>query len=244
MSVILPAERRSAKARLFLALVYIVLSIGGLTMVWPFLVMLSASFTSAYDYHRYSPVVRAFWDRPDRFMRHISSCFERFPLELYPDAPEGWGSWIVVSRDEAGCRAFAAGQLGAVDDPATFERWQSAATDYALFNLDYDPLNSTCNYDPRHIAAFVRKHFERRLRAQDPQGYAAMSSSARRDAALQMMNQEWLIRYRSFFGIRMVAEERAPLHHSSWDYPLDNPKFALYQEFKQAYRELEFETGC
>ncbi|MDD2598314.1 MAG: carbohydrate ABC transporter permease [Kiritimatiellae bacterium] len=244
MPVILPAERKSTKARLFLALIYAVLTIGGLTMVWPFLVMLSASFTSAYDYHRYSPVVRAFWDRPDRFMRHISSCFERFPLEFYPDAPEQWGSWIVVSRDEAGCRAFAAGQLAAVDDPATFQRWQRAAADYANFNLDYDPLNSSCNYDPRHIAAFVRAHFERRVRAQDPQGYAAMRSSARQDAALQMMNQEWLIRYRSFFGIRMVAEERAPLHHASWDYPPDNPKFALYQEFKRAYRELEFETGC
>ncbi len=244
MPVILAAERKSTKARLFLAVIYAVLITGGLTMVWPFLVMLSASFTSAYDYHRYSPVVRAFWDRPDRFMRHIASCFDRFPVDIYPDAPEQWGSWIVVARDEAGCRAFAAQQLAAVDDPATFERWQRAAADYAVFNLDYDPRNSICNYDPRHIAGFVRRHFEESLRAGDPQGYAAMGSAARREAALQLLNSEWLIRYRSFFGIRMVAEERAPLHHASWDYPVDNPKFMLYQEFKKAYRELEFESGC
>jgi len=244
MPVILPAERKSTKARLFLALIYALLSLGGITMIWPFLVMLSASFTGPYDYHRYSPVVRALWDRPDRFMRHISSSFDRFPLDIYPDAPEQWGSWIVISRDEEGCRSFASQQLAAIDDPQTFARWQRAAADYASFNLDYDPLNSICNYDSRHIASFVRNHFEELVRADDPSGYALMLPAARRDAALTLLNKEWLIRYRSFFGIRMVAEKRAPLHHASWDYPMDNPKYDLFQEFKKAYRELEFEAGC
>jgi len=206
MPVILPAERKSTKARLFLALIYALLSLGGITMIWPFLVMLSASFTGPYDYHRYSPVVRALWDRPDRFMRHISSSFDRFPLDIYPDAPEQWGSWIVISRDEEGCRSFASQQLAAIDDPQTFARWQRAAADYASFNLDYDPLNSICNYDSRHIASFVRNHFEELVRADDPSGYALMLPAARRDAALTLLNKEWLIRYRSFFGIRMVAE--------------------------------------
>jgi ABC-type glycerol-3-phosphate transport system permease component len=244
MPVILPAERKSTKARMFLALIYALLIMGGITMIWPFLVMLSASFTGPYDYHRYSPVVRALWDRPDRFMRHISSNFERFPLAIYPDAPAPWGSWIVVSRDEEGCRSFASQQLAAIDDPESFALWQRAAADYASFNLDYDPFNSICNYDSRHIASFVRNHFEERVRLNNPQAYARMMPVARRNAALQLLNKEWLIRYRSFFGIRMVAEKRAPLHHASWDYPVDNPKYMLFQEFKKAYRQLEFETGC
>jgi len=244
MPVILPAERKSTKARLFLALIYTILTIGGITMIWPFMVMVSASFTGPYDYHRYSPVVRAFWNRPDRFMRHISGCFDRFPLELYPDAPAQWGSWIVVSRDEPGCNKFASRQLAAVDDPQTFKIWQRAAADYAIFNLDYDPLNSICNYDSRHISAFARNYFEKRLKAANPQEHAAFLPSARRDAALDLLNEEWLIRYQSFFGIRMVAEKRAPLHHAGWDYPLNNPKYKLFHEFKAAYRELEFEPGC
>jgi hypothetical protein len=244
MPVILTVERKGAKARMFLALVYAILIMGGITMIWPFLVMVSASFTGPYDYHRYSPVVRAFWDRPDRFMRHISSCFERFPVELYPDAPGQWGSWIVVSRDEAGCDKFAKQQLSSVDDPETFKLWQQASADYALFNLDYDPYNSVCNYDSRHIASFVRNHFEERLKEKESHSIALQLPAARRDAALNLLNEEWLIRYRSFFGIRMVAEKRAPLHHAGWDYPLDNPKFELFQEFKKAYRQLEFEPGC
>ncbi len=244
MPVILKVEQKSAKARVFLAAIYSVLIIGGITMVWPFLVMVSASFTGAYDYHRYSPVVRAFWSRSDRFMRHISSCFERFPVDLYPDAPKQWGSWIVVSRDESGCQTFASKELAGVDDPVTRARWAIAAADYSRFNYDYDPHNSVCNYDPRHIAAFVRHHFEQRLRAESPEDFARMSSARRRDSALALLNSEWSIRYRSFFGIRMVAEQRAPLHHAGWDYPTDNPKFLVFQDFKQAYRELEFETGC
>jgi len=108
----------------------------------------------------------------------------------------------------------------------------------------FKPFNSICNYDSRHIASFVRNHFEERVRLNNPQAFARMMPVARRNAALQLLNQEWLIRYRSFFGIRMVAEKRAPLHHASWDYPVDNPKYMLFQEFKKAYRQLEFETGC
>ena len=244
MPVILKVERKSAKARVFLALIYSVLIIGGITMVWPFLVMVSASFTGAYDYHRYSPVVRAFWDRSDRFMRHISSCFERFPVAVYPEAPREWGSWIVVSRDEQGCKEFAAKELAGVDDPATLSRWEIAAADYSRFNYDYDPLNSVCNYDSRHIASFVRHHFENQLKQENPDAYSEMTHAERRTAALALLNREWSIRYRSFFGIRMVAEKRAPLHHAGWDYPTDNPKFMVFQDFKQAYRGLEFETGC
>ncbi|MFO7936008.1 MAG: carbohydrate ABC transporter permease [Kiritimatiellia bacterium] len=244
MPVILKAERKSTKARVFLALIYSLLVIGGITMIWPFLVMVSASFTGPYDYHRYSPVVRAFWSRPDRFMRYISTCFKRFPVELYPDAPKQWGSWVAVSRDERKSQTFAEKELVAIDDPQVYSLWKTAAEDYARFNFDYDPFNSTCNYDPRHIAAFVRRHFEEKVRKTDPADFADMSSGERRNAALDLLNREWSIRYRNFFSIRMVAEKRAPLHHSDWDYPDDNPKFVLFQKFKQAYKELQFEAGC
>ena len=34
----------------------------------------------------------------------------------------------------------------------------------------------------------------------------------------------------------MIAQQRAPLHHASWDYPSDDPKMELYQELKRLYR--------
>ncbi len=237
MAVILSVERKTAKARIFLALVYAVLSLGGITMVWPFLVMFAASLTGPYDYYRFSPVVRALWDRSDRFMRYIATCYPRFPTEVYPDAPQHWGSWIIVSRDRAGGRRFTEEQLRGLDDPETAARWQRMAADYARFNRAYDIRNSVCHFDARDVAGFVRDHFEDKVRADDPQAYATMSVPKRRQAALDRLNRDWLIRYSSFFGIRMIAQQRAPLHHAGWDYPADDPKMELYQALKRSYRD-------
>ena len=244
MAVILTVERKTAKARVFLALVYAVLSLGGITMVWPFLVMLAASLTGPYDYYRYSPVVRAVWDRPDRFMRYVATCYPRFPAEVYPDAPSHWGSWIIVSRDRAGCHTFAEAQLKGLDDPQTAARWQRMAADYAAFNLDYDIRNSVCTFDARDVAGFVRDHFVEQVRKTDPRVSEGMTAYRQQDEALCQLNREWLIRYSSFFGIRMIAQQRAPLHHAGWDYPAGDPKMELYQDFKRAYRELAFTPGC
>ena len=244
MAVILTVERKTAKARLFLALVYAVLSLGGLTMVWPFLVMLASSLTGPYDYYRFSPAVRAAWDRGDRFLRYVASCYPRFPADVYPDAPAHWGSWIIVARDRDGGRRFAEVQLKGLDDPETAARWRRMAADYAAFNLDYDIRNSVCAFDVRDVAGFVQRAFQEKVRAENPQAYAAMSAEQRRQKALERLNREWLIRYNTFFGIRMIAQQRAPLHHAGWDYPTDDPKMDLYQAFKRAYRELAFTPGC
>ena len=237
MAVILTVERGTAKARVFLALVYAVLSLGGLTMVWPFLVMLASSLTGPYDYYRFSPVVRALWDRNDRFMRYVATCYPRFPSEAYPEAPAHWGSWITVERDRAGCRAFAAAQLRGLDDPQTAGRWQRLAADYADFNLGYDIRNSVCTFDARDVAGFVRRYYEEKVRDADPAAYARLAEPERRKAALARLNREWLIRYTTFFGIRMMAQQRVPLHHAGWDYPEGDAKMEAYQAFKRMYRE-------
>jgi len=237
VAVILTVERKTAKARMFLALVYAALSLGGVTMVWPFLVMFAASLTGPYDYYRFSPVVRALWDRPDRFMRYVATCYPRFPSDVYPDAPAHWGSWIIVARDRTGCGRFAEAQLRGLEDPQTAARWQRMAADYARFNRGYDIRNSVCHFDARDVAGFVRTHFEEQVRDDDPAAFAKLSVPKRRQAALDRLNREWRIRYSSFFGIRMIAQQRAPLHHAGWDYPADDPKMELYQAFKRTYRD-------
>ena len=101
MAVILESERRTAKAKAFVAVVYAALSLGAATMVYPFAVMLSASVSSSYDYQRHSPVVLAAFDRGERFMRSLAAYFKAFPRELYPDAPSAWTGWEI---GRASCR--------------------------------------------------------------------------------------------------------------------------------------------
>lgn len=244
MGVILTVEQKTWKARVFLALIYLLLSIGGLTMLIPFLIMVASSLTGPYDYYRFSPVVRALWNRQDRFVRYVATCYPRFPSTVYPDAPQHWGSWVAVSRDVEGARQFAQEQLDAMGQPQTAAKWRQMASDYADFNLDYDIRNSVCFFDARDVALFVRHQFEQKLKQQDPARFKSMSPMQRQMDALALLNNEWAIRYISFFGIRMVAQQRAPLHHPEWDYPVADPKTELYHDFTRAYRELAFAPGC
>lgn len=208
-------------------------------MVWPFLVMITASLSNSYDYHRFSPLPRALWDRNDRFMRFMASCYSRFPSHVYPEAPAHWSSWIAVSRDPW-VGSFASHQIDelcdAPDSPVSQAR-RRRASDYAEFNRSYDIANSVCNFDPNDVAGFVRRSFEARLKENDSAAYAKMSSAERAEKALELLNRTWPVRYESFFGIRMLAQQRAPLHHASWDYDPGDAKSRLYQDFKRHYRD-------
>ena len=215
MGVLLASERKTAKGRFFLALVYGLLALGGLTMVYPFAVMLSASLSGPYDYNRHEPVLRAFWDRNDRFVRSLATYFPRFPREVYPDAPEAWGSWLSVARDHVGVAAFAQRHLDpARTNAAVYLDWKAKAERFRSTVLSWDLDYTTCAYDPRDVAPFVATQ-----------------------TTLDEINRTWPVRYRSFFDVSFTAESKIPLGHASWKPPRDDPKYAMWRAFKDAYRE-------
>ena len=190
MAVILESERKTAKARIFLAAVYSVLILGAVTMVYPFAVMISASLSSAYDYNRHSPVVRGFYDPADRFMRSLATYFRQFPRELYPDAPAGWTSWTRVADDREGVSAFYRAHVepGAADreladalmsTPGAREAWLDELAARDLGELG-------CNYDARDVAGFIRRKY----------------------GSLEALNAAWPVRHRSFFDVTFSTESR------------------------------------
>lgn len=222
--MILPTERKTWRARIFLAILYLVLSLGAVTMVWPFMMMLSGSMAGRYDYTRYSPVLRALWQPEDRFMRVLASFHGTFPHETFPEAPAKWGSWAAIAQEPEAVKAFARPWIDGMENPEVSTAWRTMATDYADFNRSYDVRNSVCTFDEREVAPFVRKVFEERT---DHRGEAI---------ALEALNRDWKIRYNSFYGIRFRAQQRVPLHYPDWDWPLDDPKSDLWQDFKASYR--------
>lgn len=215
MGVLLASERRTAKGRIFLAIVYGLLILGGLTMVYPFLVMLSASVSGAYDYNRHDALPRALWDRSDRFMRCVSAYFPRFPRDVFPSAPSAWGSWISVARDRAGVEAFAAEHLEpARTNAAVFAEWKTRAERFrdtcAKWDLDY----TTCAYDARDVAPFIAG-----------------------ETSLDELNRTWPVRYKSFFDVSFTAESKLPLGHASFRPPRGDPKYEMWLKFKDSYRK-------
>ncbi len=215
MGVLLASERGTLKGRLFLGLVYGLLALGGVTMVYPFAVMLSASVSGPYDYHRHAPVLRAFWDRDDRFMRSLATYFPRFPRDVYPDAPAAWGSWIAVARDRAGVADFARRHL----DPArtnetVYLDWKARAARFRDATLAWNLDRTTCAYDARDVAPFVASQ-----------------------TTLAEINRTWPVRYRSFFDVSFTAESKIPLGHASWRPPRGDPKYEMWLKFKDSYRQ-------
>lgn len=215
MSVILESERRTFKARIFLALVYCVLTLGAVTMVYPFAVMISASLSSSYDYSRHSPVVIGFFDRGDRFMRAVERHFKTFPRDIYPDAPTSWKTWHDVAEDRAGVRKFVASELaryGVADGCARREENLARLREHARAAreaLARTPAQDTsCAYDPRDVARFV----------------------ARKYGTPEKLSAAWGVPYRSFFDVSFSIESKLAPGRT-----LDGEKFATWLELKRWY---------
>ena len=217
MAVILESERRSLKARVFLAIIYSLLVLGAVTMVYPFMVMISSSFASSYDYYRHSPVVNGFFDREDRFMRSIAVNFRVFPKELYPEAPAEWTNWAMVAKDRKGVSHFARRELSPYADEEYLKSARIRAEKFIRTLAAFPANRLTCNYDARDVPGFVKRKY----------------------GTVEALNAAWPIRYRSFFDVSFSAEsKRDPTRPVAED-----EKNATWDELKRWYAERAVERG-
>lgn len=215
MAVILENERKSAKARIFLALVYAVLTVGAVSMVYPFAVMLSASCSSNYDYRRHDAVVRGLFDPADRFMRSIAGYFKSFPREIFSDAPEHWTLWSEVAKDRDGVREFYRRHIEGEIAPLTHRREECRQFLSMLKTLPDTALS--CNYDPREVPAFMRARY----------------------GDINRLNAVWPVRYRSFYEVSFSAEAKASPNRVL----PDNEKTAAWQALKRDCIERALVNG-
>ena len=74
--------RRSREARLYVALIYALLVSGGVTMIYPFLVMISGSFKSEVDLRDWDVVPKYFYSDDMLFRKYVESKFNE-SVSLY-----------------------------------------------------------------------------------------------------------------------------------------------------------------
>ena len=244
MPIILQTERRSIKSRLVIASIYLLLGLGGVTMVYPFLITVSSSLTGNFEYNRFLPCPRSLYDRADRFVRSLENYFGTSgPTSIvFKDKPVSWASWTSVGDSLTLVPVFASPYLAVKDNPSELAKWRRAAADYALFNLDYDIRDTTCWYDSRDLAGFLKGKYTRACLEKNPEA-AKLSGSNIRGLALAELRAEWGVPYASFFDVQLGDEKWYPMGHASWDYP-DTAKAKTYLEFKDAYRCMAFRPGA
>lgn len=73
MSLIPTVGKKSMETRLIITLIYFLLTIGGITMVYPFLIMVSGSFKSEVDISDYNVIPRYFFDNEVLFRKYLES---------------------------------------------------------------------------------------------------------------------------------------------------------------------------
>jgi multiple sugar transport system permease protein len=71
MPILSPLERRSPATRVLLGLAYLLLTLGALTMVYPFLVMVGSAMTSDLDVREYRVLPRYFTEDAALYRKHL-----------------------------------------------------------------------------------------------------------------------------------------------------------------------------
>ncbi len=73
MPIISTVGRKEKKMRALIGALYVLLSLGALTMVYPFVLMISTSFTSYVDQDEFRPVPRYFYSDEALFRKYVES---------------------------------------------------------------------------------------------------------------------------------------------------------------------------
>ena len=224
MPIISPTDLKSYKGRVVVAGVYLLLAVGGLSMIYPFLIMLTGSTSNPFDYERRSPVPRHLWSREDRFMRTLCTYFpplHRSSLRqlraYFPDLPESWQNWAQIGDDTAGSDQWARRQLRRIDDPASHAHLTAAARDYGDFTAQWNLRETVLAYDPRYIAPFLRERY----------------------GTVQELNRKWEISVDDFSKVTAPEWSGEPIDQPGY-VPILDARYADLLAFRQAYRENHY----
>ncbi|NLC58332.1 MAG: carbohydrate ABC transporter permease [Armatimonadetes bacterium] len=224
MPIISYTDTKSPKGRLVVLGIYLALVLGGLTMVLPFLVMVTGSVSTPFDYERRSVLPRFLWSREDRLLRTLCTFFpptHRASLRqlraYFPDLPEEWQLWSQIGDDRARADAWARRQLQRLEDPQRRAAIEAAARDYRDFAAHWNLRETILAYDSRHIAPFLRARY----------------------GTLQRFNQTWEMAVDDFSQVRAAEWAGEPIDQPGY-FPVHDVRYEDLLDFRQAYREHRF----
>ncbi|MBU0609581.1 MAG: hypothetical protein KKI08_16970, partial [Armatimonadetes bacterium] len=224
MPIIGDIDRKSAKGRAVTAWIYVTLILGGMTMVFPFAVMLTGSVSNGFDYDRRDPAPRYLWSQNDRFMHMLCAYFPpahraslRQLRQYFPDLPEDWSLWSAIGDDTKASDAWARKQLARLRDPDQRQGLEAAARDYGDFMAKWDVTETILAYDNRYIAPFLRERYK----------------------TLEALNKAWQMSIDDFAKVNASEWSGEPVDQATY-IPEVDVRYKDLLEFRKAYRENRF----
>lgn len=231
--------RRTFSLRLAILCIYLFLVIGGLTMIFPFFITLTASLSNALDYERYDVLPSYLWKEEIRFAKYLAEKYAGIRFEHFAvayGAPSHWSTFKDVGFDENLDDLL----LGDLKD-MPMESLSIIATDYQEFLEGYDPSNMIplfYNWELEGYQAFLREKYETLVLEQEPYPSSKAELSER---VLEQVSRTWnegLFLYWDY--IQFNQELLYPYHLRRW-VPWDDPRhkdFLSYVRFLPASRKL------
>lgn len=244
MAIVPKVGRRSGPVAAFLISAYLLLTLAGLTMVVPFLIMLTSAVSNSWDYESFNVTPRYLFDRRDRYLKvvaekyldvtgeiRIQRDFRLFSSAYQP--PLRWNSFRAMREDPAfaGEAPFRFGsERGREDQIRRIHRdyldWVGAFPDRLQLLPMFGRLTRI------RYQEFMRDLYETRVlesrgltRRQLPRGELEQD-------ALALMADTWQdAKFKHFFNIEMVFGEGYPYHLRAWLPPLDEQRLQDYLLF-------------
>ncbi|MFA6294145.1 MAG: hypothetical protein WC637_20310, partial [Victivallales bacterium] len=245
MPVIATVGRKKLTARLLIFIMYLMLSIMGITMVVPFLITLSGSFCNEFDYQRYHPLPKFLFSQKDRYVKDLTFYFSKNTKAFeqmgayFKDMPSYWVSWGEVGKDAKGSSEFARRHLESVLS-GDMEKTKTAAADYSRFVDTYPVDDLVCPVSNIEATSYLERRMTREWHAQNPDSKSFFSSSTAESGALDMLNRKWETHLTSFYSLDFEkTTNNLPMWNQGW-LPPAYPKFEDYRHIKDLYRTHYF----
>ena len=226
MAILPTVGRKATRVRLTIWAIYALLLVGGLTMIVPFLIMVTASVSNDVDAERFD-IVPAYWFRKDmRFAKYLAARYDELRFEHFAvahGAPPRWSTFKDLGFEKDLGAHFP--NLGVEPD----ERLKRMADDYGEFMDRYDPSNTLplfCEWNQREMRQFLRGKYEALLR-EDPD--QPLDDSA--DRPLGLLSYRWNEGLYKFWDyVNFEQEVGYPYHLQQW-FPPDDARHGDYLDY-------------
>jgi ABC-type glycerol-3-phosphate transport system permease component len=245
MAIVPKVGYRKGSVFAFLASSYLLLTIGALSMVIPFMIMLTSAFSNEWDYEKFNLVPTYLWNRPQRYMKFITEKyadirdsriqinrdFRLFSAAYHPQSH--WTSFRAMREDKSfdEIRPFKFGSEVGRENQLT-----SIYKDYCEWITAYDqPLLTLPMF-----ARLMRVRYQETLFTFYKEAFLRKTENTRvgrseRDleqGALETMAEVWQeAKFKHFFFVEMIAEGSYPYHLRAWLPAIDEPRLQDYFRF-------------
>jgi ABC-type glycerol-3-phosphate transport system permease component len=245
MPIVPRVGRKSWPVATFLTVCYILLTLGGISMVIPFLIMLSSAVGNSWDYEQYNVVPVYVFDRQQRYMKVLAEKYldidsprwkfrrdyRLFSAGYRPDPH--WTSFRAMREDET---FFDKPPFLFGSEKGREEQLQQVRKDYLEWVASLDDPMLTLPLFGRFISVeyrqFMRHKYEQQVLGQPGIDRDAMSGRALEKAALACMAEAWQeAKFTGFIHLQLMNETTYPYHLRIWLPALDEQRNQDYLEF-------------